>query len=154
MKKIIFILLSTIIFSGSNKLGETKRIEPDFKSYEKISGSYYKDSNYIYYNGDRQYLIDLNSFELLNGSYSKDKNGIYIPQRQIKVDLCQYFGQKFRFFCESPPPLTIRTEMLAGYHPKAKNSKQAIHIAFVRLNCSISLSNNQGQAPLGRLASP
>lgn len=84
MKKVIFILLSTIIFSGSNKLGETKRIEPDFKSYEKISGSYYKDSNYIYYNGDRQYLIDLNSFELLNGSYSKDKNGIYIPQRQIK----------------------------------------------------------------------
>ena len=72
----------------------------------------------------------------------------------IGMDLCQYFGQKFRFFCESPPPLTIRTEMLAGYHPKAKNSKQAIHIAFVRLNCSISLSNNQGQAPLGRLASP
>ena len=72
----------------------------------------------------------------------------------VVMDLCQYFGQKFRFFCESPPPLTIRTEMLAGYHPKAKNSKQAIHIAFVRLNCSISLSNNQGQAPLGRLASP
>jgi len=26
-----------------------------------------------------------------------------------KLDLCQYFGQKFRFLCESPPPLTIRT---------------------------------------------
>ena len=75
-------------------------------------------------------------------------------EKKYSLDLCQYFGQKFRFFCESPPPLTIRTEMLAGYHPKAKNSKQAIHIAFVRLNCSISLSNNQGQAPLGRLASP
>ena len=71
MKKVIFILLSTIIFSGSNKLGETKRIEPDFKSYEKISGSYYKDSNYIYYNGDRQYLIDLNSFGSMSILWTK-----------------------------------------------------------------------------------
>ena len=84
MKKVIFILLSTIIFSGNNKLGGIKKAEPDFGSYEKINGSYYKDSNYIYYNGDRQYLIDLNSFELLNSSYSKDKNGIYIPRGQIK----------------------------------------------------------------------
>ena len=84
MKKVLFILLSTIIFSFSSKLGEIKKEEPDFQSYEKINGSYYKDKNYIYYNGDRQYLVDLNSFEILNGVYSKDKNGIYTPKSQIR----------------------------------------------------------------------
>lgn len=84
MKKILFILLSTIIFSFNNKSGEIKKIEPDFESYEKINSSYYKDKDYIYYNGDRQYLIDRNSFELLNGSYSKDKNGVYVPKSQIR----------------------------------------------------------------------
>jgi hypothetical protein len=83
MKKILFILMGTIVFSFSNKIGEKTEIKPDFATYVKISGSYFKDKNYIYYNGDRQY-VDIHSFEVLEGPYSKDKNGIYVPRSIIK----------------------------------------------------------------------
>ena len=128
-----------------NYKNREEKIKAEWENYMTKSSLNKKEPIYINLDtveNQEQLLIDLKTLSKEN---FEDLYGL---------DLCQYFGQKFRFFCESPPPLTIRTEMLAGYHPKAKNSKQAIHIAFVRLNCSISLSNNQGQAPLGRLASP
>ena len=84
MKKLALILLSTIIFASNKKFDEIKEVKPDFESYQKINNSYYRDKNYIYYNGDIQYMVDPDSFEVLNGLYSKDKNGVYIPRNSIK----------------------------------------------------------------------
>lgn len=59
------------MLSFSNKIGETKKAEPDLKTYEKISGHYYKDKNYYFYFGNivkkKEYLNEeINYISFIN----------------------------------------------------------------------------------------
>ena len=57
---------------------------------------------------------DTTIFECQNTQVRDALNHIQKEEQQhgegiFNLDLSQYFGQKFRFFCGSPPPLTIQT---------------------------------------------
>ena len=66
-------------------------------------------------NGERRKVMGDFDLDLKNskGNLGNEQQGIIISGLvwcpPDILDLCQYFGQKFRFYCESSPPLTIRT---------------------------------------------
>lgn len=76
----------------------------DLKTFENIDfenidfEKFFKDKNFIYYNGYKKEFIDKNSFQILSLYFSKDKNKVYLSHSNILKILEWVDSETFELF--------------------------------------------------------